>query len=104
MSYQGALKRFFLTLALTVVLAAPGLADSHSYDLYVDGLACPFCAYGVEKQLSGLENVKSVDIQIDQGIVAVTMAPGTTLDEARARQAVSDAGFTLRKFKGLKKP
>lgn len=96
------LKRIGLVIALTIAGATAAFADSHSYKLYVDGLACPFCAYGVEKQVGGLDNVVSIDILIDQGIVAVTMVPGTTLDEAKAKQAVSDAGFTLRKFEGVK--
>ncbi len=83
-------------------VATAALADSRVYKLYVDGLACPFCAYGVEKHVGGLDNVKSVEILIDEGIVAVTMVPGKTLDEAKAKQAISDSGFTLRKFEGVK--
>ena len=82
--------------------ATAALADSRVYKLYVDGLACPFCAYGVEKHVGGLDYVKSVEILIDEGIVAVTMAPGKTLDEANAKQAISDSGFALRKFEGVK--
>ena len=96
------LKRVCLVLALAVPGATSAIADSHIYKLYVDGLACPFCAYGVEKQVGRLENVESVDILIDEGIVAVTMTSGKTLDEVSARRAVSDAGFTLRKFEGAK--
>jgi len=91
-----------LVLGLMLFAATAAVADSHVYKLYVDGLACPFCAYGVEKQVGGLDNVESVDILIDEGIVAVTMASGKTLDEASAKQAISDAGFTLRKFEGVK--
>ncbi len=92
------LKRVGFILALTVPGATSAFADSHVYKLYVNGLACPYCAYGVEKQVGGLDNVKSVDILIDEGIVAVTMASDAVLDEAAARKAISDAGFTLRKF------
>ncbi len=96
------LQRTGLVLGLMLFAATAALADSHVYKLYVDGLACPFCAYGVEKHVGGLDNVKSVEILIDEGIVAVTMASGKTLDEAKAKQAISDAGFTLRKFEGVK--
>ena len=82
--------------------ATAALADSRVYKLYVDGLACPFCAYGVEKHVGGLNNVKSVEILIDEGIALVTMASGKLLDEANAKQAISDSGFTLRKFEGVK--
>ena len=92
------LNRTGLALALTLFAATTAVADSHAYKLYVDGLACPFCAYGVEKKVGGLDGVEKIDIDIDGGIVAVTLADGATLDEATAKQAVDEAGFTLRKF------
>jgi copper chaperone CopZ len=96
------LKQMGLALGLMLFTATNALAESDIYKLYVDGLACPFCAYGVEKQVGGLDNVKAVEILIDEGIVAVTMASGKSLDEADARRAISDAGFTLRKFEWVK--
>ncbi len=105
------LRRIAFVLALTALGTTPAFAgsdnsadsaDSSVYKLYVNGLACPFCAYGVEKKVGGLAGVKNVEIDIDSGLVAVTMAPGASLDKAAAKQAVSDAGFTLRKFKKSK--
>ncbi len=92
------LKRMSFISLLAIVGAMPVFAAAPVYKLHVDGLACPFCAYGVEKQVGKLANVQSVDIEIDQGLVTVTMEPDKTLSEADAKQAVSDAGFTLRKF------
>lgn len=88
------------TTAMLVVLAMAGAAwaQSHVYRVRVDGLACPFCAYGIEKTLGRVDGVKGVDIDIDKGTVFVTMAQGATLDEATTRQAVSRAGFTMRGF------
>lgn len=96
------LKQTSLVLGLILFTATAALAETYVYKLYVDGLACPFCAYGVEKQIGGLDNIESVEILIDEGYVIVTMASGKTLEEADAKQAISDAGFTLRKFKGDK--
>ncbi len=84
------------------LLATPGQAQETkpAYTVEVDGLACPFCAYGIEKQLSAIEGVESVETDIKSGAVIVTMAPGSTLDEDAARKAVKAAGFTLRGFQG----
>jgi len=89
-----------LTLALFLAFStfATAQAESHVYKLYVDGLACPFCAYGVEKMVGGLDGVKSIDIDIDEGVVNVTMKDNAKLDQEIAKQAVDDAGFSLRKF------
>lgn len=87
---------FVLWLALW---AAPtALADGVGYRLEVAGLACPFCAYGIEKKLNALEGVARVDTHIKEGVVVVTMTEGATLDKATVRQAVEDAGFTLDGF------
>ena len=90
------------TLAVIVMLwSLPGLADSPAmYELQVDGLSCPFCAYGIEKRLSQIEGVQSLQTDIGDGVVVVTMRPGISLAEDEARQAVEKAGFTLR---GLRK-
>ncbi len=89
--------------ALVGAMAGPAAAAPSTYSLYVDGLACPFCAYGVEKKVGGLKGVEKVVIDIENGRVIVTLADGATLDEATAKQAVDEAGFTLRKFEAPKK-
>ncbi len=88
-------------MLLAALWAMPAWAGE-VYTLYVDGLACPFCAYGVEKKVGGLDGVERVDIDIDEGLVAVTMAEGSTLAEAAAKRAVDEAGFTLRAFEAPK--
>ena len=87
---------------LLVALWAMPIWAGEVYKLYVDGLACPFCAYGVEKKVGGLEGVEKIDIDIDEGVVTVTLAEGATLDEAAAKRAVDEAGFTLRAFEAPK--
>ena len=88
------------TLALLIALwtATAALAAAPSYRLAVDGLACPFCAYGIEKKLISLEGVETVEIDLESGSVVVTMRDDAALDEATAKQAVKDAGFTLHGF------
>ncbi len=80
------------------MLACTALAAPPAYKLSVDGLACPFCAYGIEKQLSKLEGVARIDVDIEKGTVRVKLNEGATLDEATAKAAVKRAGFTLRAF------
>lgn len=88
-----------MVVALSLVLVATGvLAAPPTYQLNVDGLSCPFCAYGIEKKLSALEGVERIETNIKDGTVIVTMKDGVTLDEAAAKQAVKEAGFSLRRF------
>ncbi len=93
------MKKFLSIPLLAIVLSTAAFAGGNQYALAVDGLACPFCAYGVEKRLSAIEGVESVETDIKRGQVVVTLAEGKTLSEEVARQAVEDAGFTLRSLK-----
>jgi len=88
-----------LILFLVVTSA---LADQLSYQLHVDGLACPFCAYGIEKKLGVIEGVQRVETNIKSGMVIVIMQDGVVLNEVMAKKAVKDAGFSLRKLKLFK--
>ncbi|WP_222610569.1 heavy-metal-associated domain-containing protein [Undibacterium griseum] len=97
MNFRTLTQRMFLTMALalmaTGVLAAPPL-----YRLHVDGLSCPFCAYGLEKKLGEVDGVQSLETNIKEGIVTVTMKDGTPLSETTAKQAIKAAGFSLRRL------
>ena len=78
--------------------AVPAQDAKPVYTIRADGLACPFCAYGVEKQLSRIEGVVATETDIKTGMVTVTMRDGAVLDEATAKKAVEAAGFTMRGF------
>lgn len=85
-------------IAILLLLPVAALAAPTRYQLKVDGLACPFCAYGIEKKLGALDGVAALETSIKDGTVIVTMEEGATLDEATAKRAVEDAGFTLNGF------
>jgi len=91
------------TLAVLSLFAllwsGPVLATGARYSLSVDGLACPFCAYGIEKKLSAVDGVKEIETDVKSGRVVVTMQEGKELTEKRARAAVKDAGFSLHAFR-----
>jgi mercuric ion binding protein len=81
-----------------LLVTATALAAGPSYRIEVDGLACPFCAYGIEKKLNVIAGVERLETNIEDGSVRVTMQDGVSLDEAAAREAVTAAGFSLRTF------
>lgn len=83
---------FFVLMMMATGAWAEGLV----YEVGVDGLACPFCAYGIEKQLSKLDGVQSVETDIKQGLVVVRVQNGKSLDKPQVEQAVKKAGFSLR--------
>lgn len=72
-------------------------ATANAYVLRVDGLACPYCAYGIEKQFSNLQGVTGTTVNIAKGVVVVHVKPGTRFTAPQIKKTVNDAGFTLKR-------
>lgn len=92
------MKKLVAIVVLSVLWTAAAFADEVQYEVGVDGLACPFCAYGIEKKLSSVDGVHDIVVDITKGVVIVTMAEGAELSEQLAREKVKDAGFSVRSF------
>jgi len=78
-----------LTSALNV------FAETTVYSIRVDGLACPFCAYGIEKKFNEMAGIKFIDMDLDKGIVT-TEAYDVKLSDEQLKQLFQDSGFTYR--------
>jgi copper chaperone CopZ len=94
-----------LALGVAPVAAqASGSAASGSGDpvadvvLRVDGLACPFCAAGLEKKLEALDATDRVDVQLDDGQVFIFLKANQTVSDEELTEAVKHAGFALREI------
>jgi copper ion binding protein len=94
--------RPFLDGLLALVLAFPAgsaLAAERqgtTVKVRVDGLACPFCAYGLEKKLKRIEGVTGLEIQLDEGLAIVHFDEDARVDEDLLAEKVREAGFTPR--------
>jgi len=69
-------------------------AGVSSATIQVDGLSCPFCAYGLEKHLKKVAGVEGVDINIKTGKAVVHLKSDAQVDDAALKAAVKKAGFT----------
>jgi len=72
--------------------------ESPDATVYVDGMACPFCAYGIEKKLSTLDAVQKLEVQLEEGRILLAFKEGESATEDEIQQAVKNAGFTARKI------
>ena len=65
--------------------------DTHTYT--VTGMTCAHCVRSVTEEISALDGVADVAVDLPTGAVAVTSA--RPLDEAQLRAAVEEAGYVL---------
>ena len=91
-----------LVVALSVgFIARPGPAGVEQVSVRVDGLACPFCAYNIEKRVKTLEGVERdarIVTSIEHGIAKFPWKSGVAFDPAAVRKAIREAGFTPREL------
>ena len=91
-----------LLIASALAWSGPAAADT-AYQMRVDGLACAYCAYGIEKKFKQIDGVdqNSLDIDLNSGLVRVQVADGISLSDERLRQLFKDAGVSLRDVQRL---
>jgi len=86
-----------LALILISVLWLPLVSwaeDQEIMNIDVTGLACPFCAYSVEKSLSKLSGVESVTVNLAANQVRIIMQAEQIADIKQIKLAIINAGFT----------
>ena len=79
----------------SVNAAAENIDGGREYlKLEVDGLACPFCAYGLEKKLREyIEDIEDLDINIEEGYVTFSFPKENKPSEEKLLKIVEEAGF-----------
>lgn len=87
------LKHLAAALALCLPLMAFG-AERLVVDIAVKGMTCPFCAYGLEKNLGKASEVDHASASLKGQNVRIVLKPGAQADLDRYKQLIHDAGFT----------
>ncbi len=84
-------------LALTVFVLAPlsSRAELLEAELEVNGMACPFCAFGIEKKLRAVEGVQDLTVFLDEGRIELVFSPENGASASDIEAAVKEAGFKL---------
>lgn len=109
------MKKLFKTIPFTAFIFAVLLfgqttakAQSKTDHVYikmeVNGMACPYCAYGMEKELKKVSGVADVKIQLKEGLAYIaTLKKQKPLKESLAL-IITNAGFTPGKIEYSDKP
>ncbi len=82
---------------LFLLMSAPSLSKAEVLEgeLEVSGMACPFCAFGIEKKLRAVPGVSEVTIFLDDGRIQLAFLPENDAVPDDIEGAVEKAGFKL---------
>ena len=90
------MKRIYVLLILgflsTTVITAQKEMDA--FMVQVDGLGCPFCAYGLEKKFKEFKGIKKVKIDIETGDFSFSFPSEKALSMEAVINQVEKAGYT----------
>ncbi len=79
---------------LALATAAPAHARVESATVIVEGMACPFCAFGIEKRLKRVEGVGSIEVSLTESSASMSASDEGSIDVASIPEAIREAGFT----------
>lgn len=108
------MKTIVKTAVMTIVILFIALhTTSHTYaqetdktyiKIRVDGMSCPFCAYGLEKKIKKIPGAKNVTIQLKKGEVTFDVPVNKEPTKEKLQKVVKEAGFTPKEITYAKTP
>jgi len=87
----------FLTTCMALFLVSTFAFAQKSMDVFqvqVDGLGCPFCAYGLEKKFKEFKGIKEVKIDIETGDFSFAYPAEKALSLEAVVSQVEKAGYS----------
>ena len=94
-------RKIILLLISLLLSSGASLAGETRYEMRVDGLVCPYCAYGIEKKLMAIQGVLEIDVDLQNGLVVVAAADTVRFTDIQLTNLFNDAGFTFRSFRQI---
>ncbi len=102
------LKLFILVLCFCIFTFTNAQTDNEQGLVYVKieimGLACPFCAFGMEKELKKIAGVDNVEIELKAGLAYISTLIYRKPAKESLEKIITDAGFTVGKIEYSSKP
>jgi len=93
------MKYFILALTFLALTATQPVIAAPSCDTPIEvkihGMVCDFCARAMEKVFGKREEVKDIQVNLDEGIVRIEMVEGGHINNATLRQLITDSGYDV---------
>jgi copper chaperone CopZ len=97
------MKRIHASLAV-LLLGVSVASAATTIEMTVNGLVCAFCAQGIEKKLRQLPATADVVVNLAHRLVALALKDGQDIPDATLRQAMTDAGYTVKAIERTETP
>jgi copper chaperone CopZ len=82
-------------VSFIVSLGICSLASADTITATIKGTACDLCTSAIEQTFKTRPEVKTVDVDLGNGIVVIETKRGQTIDDARIKNLLASAGYTV---------
>lgn len=91
---------FFPSLPVWADTVPPQVAKlGRHVEFRMNGLACPFCLYGIKKRLNALKGVAELEASFEKATATLWIRPGSSTTLWDVSDAVRRAGFSTDTFR-----
>ena len=89
---------FFTFITFTVTKSQEKL-ENEVLSISVNGLVCDFCARSIEKLFSKKESVKSINVNLEQMLITISLKKGKSLNDDIITKVITDSGYDVREIR-----
>ena len=88
----------FFTLTTFNVTKSQEKLENEVLSISVNGLVCDFCARSIEKLFSKKESVKSINVNLEQMLITISLKKGKSLNDDIITKVITDSGYDIREI------
>ena len=85
----------FFTLTTFNVTKSQEMLENEVLRISVNGLVCDFCARSIEKLFSKKESVKSINVNLEQMLITISLKKGKSLNDDIITKVITDSGYDI---------
>ena len=89
----------FFTLTTFNVTKSQEMLENEVLSISVNGLVCDFCARSIEKLFSKKESVKSINVNLEQMLITISLKKGKGLNDDIITKVITDSGYDIREIR-----
>ena len=86
----------FFTLITFSITKSQEKLENEVLSISVNGLVCDFCARSIEKLFSKKESVKSINVNLEQMLITISLKKGKSLNDDIISKVITDSGYDIR--------
>lgn len=85
-------------ILLSIFLFIPSISFAEEVTITVKGMVCSFCAQGIKKTFGKMEDVKTVNVDLEKKFVKLDLKDGSKLTDEAIEAGIKDAGYDVEKI------